>query len=761
MKIYKIFCLICVKTLLITRANAVTPPSCMSDPTDTTRWYSFVSQNIINIPSDMRSYLMDTRKLADYYESQMYRQEVDNIDEWRGRFCSIPDTAAIRYIVYAAGVDELEDLHQAASSKNPDISYRLEGNRFAQVLKENRCVETIDYLLFAKACEPHVLAQPNWGNRQTRDFAAMAALIKRGREEFRVTKSVFIKHRYAYQMIRLAHYAKDYASVLALCEELMPKLERIQSIINYWIIGHKAGALLQTGKRAEAAYHYSLVFRHCPSKRESAYRSFDIRTAEEWKSCLNLCQNNEQRATLYGIRAASPASRSLEDMKSLYQLEPKSSTLELLLLRETAKLEKILLGKDFRAPRYPQPAREKAAQYLLDFRDFVHQCSQEGTVKTPVLWQIAEGYLTVLAGDYYHARVLFEKARPLVTDGLVLEQLETFDMAARIGLMTLPKDVEGNKAWQEIRTSPYYNAHTAFERFFREKAGNLYRKAGMKGMSYFCDYGLEDLALNPQAELVDDMLAVCKKPNMSSFERELVLETQRQNIEQDLLDIKGTDFLRKYQLEAALQCFQQIPPASLKQVMFNPFTERIKDCVRCSVADSVLYDKAQLIQKILDLEFQARAAPDEAAKQYYLIGLAYYNMSYFGHCHKAMDFYRSGASWYSMHSGKDIFEKRGRPNGNHENLDLSQALKYFEMARKATRDPELGAKSAFWAAKCDLVSFYRSPDNQYRIGSRTIPRISSKYLRYYDLLNSGYYNKTIFYTEVVKECKFFAYYARR
>jgi hypothetical protein len=761
MKIYKIFCWICVSAILSKPAQAVTPPTCMGDPTDTTRWYSFVSQNIINLPADMRGYLMDTRKLADYYESQLYRQEADNIDEWQGRFCSIPDTAAIRYVIYRAGVDELEDLRQVAMSKTLDLSFRLQDNRFAQVLKENRCIETIDYLLFAKDCERHVLPQPNWGNRQSRDFAAMAALIKRGREEFRLTKSLFIKHRYAYQMIRLAHYSKDYASVLALCDELMPRMERISSIINYWIIGHKAGALMQMGKRAEAAYQYSLVFRYCPSKRESAYRSFDIKTEEEWKNCLNLCQNNEQRATLYAIRASSPTSRSLEDMKSLYQLEPKNVTLELLLLRETAKLEKILLGKDFRMPRYPQAEREKAAQYLLDFRDFVHKCSAEGAVKTPALWQITEGYLTVLAGDYYHARVLFEKARPLTTDPKILEQLETFDVAARIGLMTLPKDAAGNETWQKIRTSPYYNAHNAFERFFREKAANLYRAAGMKGMSYFCDYGLEDLALNPQSELVDDMLAVCKKPNMSSFERELVLETQRQNIEQDLLDIKGTDFLRKYQLEAALQCFQQIPPASLKQVMLNPFTERIRDCVRCSVADTILYDKAQLVQKILDLEFQARATPDEAAKYYYQIGLAYYNISYFGHCYKAMDFYRSGASWYSIHSGKDVFAKRGRPNGNRESLDLSQALKYFEMARKATRDPELGARAAFWGAKCDLVSFYRSPENQYRIGSRTIPKISSKYLRYYELLNSGYYNKTEFYTQVVQECKFFAYYSRR
>jgi hypothetical protein len=29
------------------------------------------------------------------------------------------------------------------------------------------------------------------------------------------------------------------------------------------------------------------------------------------------------------------------------------------------------------------------------------------------------------------------------------------------------------------------------------------------------------------------------------------------------------------------------------------------------------------------------------------------------------------------------------------------------------------------------------------------------------LLNSGYYNKTEFYTQAVRECKFFAYYSRR
>ena len=133
--------------------------------------------------------------------------------------------------------------------------------------------------------------------------------------------------RYAYQLIRLAHYANDYQGVLDLFEFLEPKIDDQESIINYWILGHKAGALNALGQNVKAAYLYSVIFQNTPSKRETAYRSFNIKTDEEWKACLLLCENNMERATLYAIRANADQSKAAEEMEQIYELDPENLSL--------------------------------------------------------------------------------------------------------------------------------------------------------------------------------------------------------------------------------------------------------------------------------------------------------------------------------------------------------------------------------------------------------------------------------------------------
>ena len=109
----------------------------------------------------------------------------------------------------------------------------------------------------------------------------MKALIFEGERVFIKLKSNNIKLRYAYQLIRLAHYAQDYSMVLELYDRLLPRIDPVESIIYDWILSHKAGALFRLGKRVEAAYLFSLVYDRCPSKREAAYQSFSIRSEQE------------------------------------------------------------------------------------------------------------------------------------------------------------------------------------------------------------------------------------------------------------------------------------------------------------------------------------------------------------------------------------------------------------------------------------------------------------------------------------------------
>jgi hypothetical protein len=723
--------------------------------------YSFIDQTTLNIESEYAPFLLNYQPLADYYINRVNAQYRDNVVEWRSRFCSYADSADVAYLIYKAPIEEISDLYNAADNKRRDINYTLQNNQFARLLKESGCKEVIKYLIFAKRCEPFVSHDPDGEGKISVDTAMMKILIKQGRDEFRQTSSYFVKLRYIYQTMRMAHYVKDYPIVLKLYDDMMPKMEKVNSIINYWILGHKAGALMHTGQRIQAAYLYSTVFCYCPSKRAQAYQSFDIRTDEEFRLCLTLCKNDFERSALYAIRASGNNNKSLSDMKIIYGLSPKSEQLELLLMKDVIQLERILLGKDFRRQKYTPKTQEKALIYLDALRQFVKSSADHNQVRSPALWRGTEGYLTLLTGDWIKARQIFFIASQMTDDPNVRKQLMAYDLAARIAGLQNLQDTTTIADIESIKAEDVFIGNDDFEGYLKEKLGFTYRQSGHKGMAFMSDYEMKDLHLNPNQDVIDDLIEICKKTNKTPYEKELVFKNVGQKtIINELLELKGTYHLNRYELEAAAEALKQIPVPDQPKNRFNPFVERIRDCSNCNAIDTVTYNKVELVDRLRELEFQAHAALSNGAPYYYQLGLAYYNMSYFGNSWAAMDYFRSSTSWKTLNKGNPIFPQKENPLGNIEHTDCSHALAYFEKARLMTKDIELGAKCTFMAAKCEQNAFYISKDNQYTVGSKLMPSVPPQYRNYYYML-ATYYGRTAYCKQVVNECKYFKYYSKR
>ena len=129
-------------------------------------------------------------------------------------------------------------------------------------------------------------------------------------------------------------------------------------------------------------------------------------------------------------------------------------------------------------------------------------------------------------------------------------------------------------------------------------------------------------------------------------------------------------------------------------------------------------------------------------------------MSYFGHAYQALDYFRSGSSWYDINSTTtpDYYDA---PFGNKEHFDMTKAIDYFEKCRNVTSNDTLAARATFMAAKCELNAFYQDPKTTYNgVG---VPKLPLQYRNYYDLLKTKY-NTTPVYQKAIEECKFFKYY---
>jgi hypothetical protein len=726
--------------------------------------YSFVLPAIVNQQSSYAPYFFKFDDFYNNFDTIQKIQQKGNLEEWQEIFCDLVKIEDLETVIYKTSFSEMKVLRTSIQNKKYPLSPRLRKNSFARHLKKNGCLETIDYLVFAKHCEPYVIRSNNWETPE-RDTFAMQNLIEEGIDKFLNTKSNYIRHRYAYQLIRLAHYKKNYPQVLELYDYLLPKTDQIVSILNYWTLGHKAGALKSLGNRVEAAYLFSRIFDESPSKRESAFRSFSIQTDEEWEACLLMCQSDRERATLYALRANARNSIAAEAMEKIYELDPSNENLELLLVKEIRELERDLLGIEFNDKKkqnkqFHNLPRKKAGDYLVTLQTFVLKCIDENKVARPELWQLANGYLEYLAGDLYASEKSFNFLKKSITNKLLIEQLDIFMLAHKINSFETIDNEDEKEIADIITDNPLYKKYKSFPDFLNDRLAYVYKKQGNPGKAFRCRYDIKALKPNPQPDIIEDLLNVCRKEELSKFERALITKSDGTTIENELMDLKGTYFMAQGRLEAALEVLKRIPRNEWDLYQFNPFIDFMQDCVNeCQMPDSIEYfNKVEIIQKIFELEYKAKADFERGAEYNYQLGTAFYNMSYFGHSWQVMDFFRSGSNWSYDKDG--VFSDYYFPFGNLENQDLTKALEYFEKARSVANDFEFGAKAAFMAAKCEQKMYYVSKDCTYSSYGNEIPVFPEEYNRYFRLLKENY-SATDFYQLAIQECKFFEAYATK
>lgn len=735
--------------------------------------YTFLLPDIINKNAAYAPFFVTW---DDYYQRFYFNRDIqkeENIEEWIGRFCDQPLAADVEYVVYKAGIDELIGLREATLAKGGEayLPYTLGGNTFAEMLALNGCTEAVDYLMFAKKCEPHVIAYNDGWQLPERDPEAMQILIEEGKGRFLQTRSHFFRLRYAYQMVRLAHYARQWQQTVDLYNYCLPKIDRKRSsIVHFWMMGHLAGALQQLGKRPEAAYRYALIFRYCPSKRTQAFRSFQLRTDQEWEKTLRLCQDDAERAALYLMRAGTTHTYTVEDLEKIYALDPANPQLDLLLVGDVQQLEKTFLRTPVTDLKYGRlrsaQTRDLAAQHLLNLQRFARRVAREGKTANPKFWQAMTGYLELLAGDRYAAGKTFERVRSSLGkkdpyDENLRRQLDVWDLLTEI------LNFDGSTATAEqaafrIRSYETFKAVPSFEPFLQDFFSARYAESNHPGKAILAAYEPAAIRYNPRLDVLDDLLKVAESSDPVLLEQVMLLDTNPDLIKARLLEIKGAYLFSVGQPEAALSVLRQVPAgatASLQQ--FTPFKEVFDEKIHRPVNDSLLLNRRQIVQKILDYEFRAKAAiamDDPVGAWYlYLIGLAHYNMSYFGYEWEAMDFYRSGQNWLRLAQGP-VFPLANSPHGNRENTDVSMALSYFEKCLAETQSPELAARAAFMAARCQQKQWFCNPDCKYRPGSKQIPVLPEAYRGYYDRL--GRYKDTEFYQKIVKECKWLGAYVR-
>ena len=683
-----------------------------------------------------------------FYETEdlmKKNQNDENLIEWQNYLGNQVSQKDLENVIYKSSQQDLDKIRNFVLLQKPLNDKKWTENSVVQFwASKKKDAEAIEYLAFAKKCEKYAYRESEWDEPLPNAASILAGYSKEAEKASQSAKEPFFKLRYAYQAVRLAHYAQDHKRTILLYDNLVEPLKN-ENIIKYWALGHKAGALRNLGQMPMSAYLFSLVFEKSNAKRISAFLSCKVFSDEDWKKAIGFCKNNQEKSTLFFIRGIHPQNFALPEMMAIHTFDANSDYLDMLLLREINKIEMTLMP--LRASQSGFEGYANSDQialnrvYIPKLKNFIFQYLQ--TQKNPQkqsLWLMALGYCDYLLEKPQDARKSFEKLNKnsLSTEGK--KQIEIFETMVELMEMSFIDANLEEKMYQKVQNTQ--NAAlkglmvATFERLYKKQ-----KEIAQAFLSYNDIYSIKTQNVD-----IDALLAFVEKPSPTSYEKELVQKIDPKNPKNVLLEIKATIALADDQLDEAEKLLKQSGiNTTLKG---EPTSDEIIDCVNCLRSKS--YTKLGLIGQIKTLKAQVnKGSAAQMADANLKLGNIYYNTSYYGHCWQAKEYFRS-------------------PYSQKNELDCSKAQEYYEKAAELSEkagSKELAAKATFLAAKAEQNEMFRSDDFK-RIQQDFDPYnqlkgfFAPRYRNNFKNLKNKY-RGTTFYNKAIKECYYFNLYVGR
>ncbi|MDX1908083.1 MAG: hypothetical protein SF053_13690 [Bacteroidia bacterium] len=748
--------------------------ACVWDPDWNFYGYSFFDPGVLEQP-DMKPFFLSFNQF--YGGEWMYDtlKTADNITEWR-TYCQQKATPAdIQALVYEATVEDLKPARLWVSGKSATPPPALGTNTMLKVFQQQKNLAALTYLDFAKRCEPHATYDPYAWEQPERDVEAMRTLIKEGELKYKASTDAFLKLRYAYQIVRLAQYAGLSDACIDFFDRLVTPLNN-QSLLYYWALSHKAGALMAKGDLAQADYLFSRVFEQCPSRRIPAWLSFQVDSDETWTEVLSHCKTPDEKATVFLIRGINLYSHALEEATEIYRINPTSRAIELLIAREINKVEYDLMGTsfDFSFPikqEYDGVSTEEAKAYLADIRAFVQQHNREQPTVRPVFWKMAEGHLAFLSGDFAQAENILRSIQ--APDARTRQQVALLRWVVSLSRLDKPTFESEEALYQQFSQFAFepdeHDLQLKAERYLLNVMAARYEAAGQMAQAYLCRHERWEFLSYPDVETADLLLKwlqTLRNRKPSGMESFLAQRLDEHPLE-FVTEVRATLHLRAGEWEQAISLYRSIPEDIRRSLPYfnlplDPFQGFNQDCINCfdSETPEVVTNRLAMAETILALEAEARTNPAKATANYLKLGHATYNMSYFGPAWMAAAYARSSSSLWYLQGEAEEYEgaqewRQKQLNGMFTNMARPEA--YYRKALAATKDPELAAQATFMAAKCRQNQFYLDGyadfDGYGDMDFETFLKTKKPYRKDLDALITKYKN-TRYYQQVLRECTY-------
>lgn len=659
-------------------------------------------------------------------------QTVDReaVADWAAWFGPSVKSADWERVRLTASLPDLDGLIDFLRQKQPRAPTGFEWSSVAMVKGPlvDKMVSALFFVGFARRVDPLSMRRTDlWGDpiagAPPKPAAADAqALQTRGDAALARATDPFLKQRYAFALLRLRFYRKDFAAVLAFAAANALVLEGPSPSLKWRAKEYVAGALRRSGRLAESNLAFAHIADQWPALAPRAAFEFAPVAERDWHEALALATTPDEKALLWQL--AGLRGDGLTSMKQIIAVDARSNRLALLAAREIARLE--LTSGSF-APL------EAVAVELAN----------RPTTARRWFFQLLAGHLAARRGDAKAQALLSAALEARPADPRVHAQASA-SLAMLLARSCAPDPERQNAfaaAMHEVR-SPTFTRAASVLGIVRETAATSCAKAGrtheaaLLGVIDEPDAGVNVPALR---SLITDLT----RPSTTPYDRAL-LELAPWNVE-TLERTVAFEPLSRGQSSTHAFTEQSLPDAPLGA---DPFALHLRDCHDCDHASercrvrggkdctalvslplhATLSKRKEwttraLLEQLDTLTAEAEAATpksaERAAEASYLLGAAFYNLTWFGNLRALLE------------------GTRGLK------LDPAISQRWHERAFSLTTNREAKARYAYAAAKSELATKLPvngwEPMEQLPIPARWFPALEA--LR-----------DTKYHAEVLAEC---------
>jgi hypothetical protein len=482
----------------------------------------------------------------------------------------------------------------------------------------------------------------------------------------------FMKQRYAFQVLRILFYQRDWRGAVAFYDRSVAALATPSQDLAWRSRYYVAGASRRAGNLPRANLELARIHASYGPLETGAAEDFQPMEESDWKATLALARDTRDKTMLW--RAVGVKKDGIVAMQEIVKLDPKSDLLALLLVRELARAEP-LASPVWGQP--PEPASVAAQKKAFAVIEKVAQkiIATPGSDR-PWISELVLGHIAAKRGDLAAARPHLDQAVALRPGDVKVAGQAKASLALALAAtwkMDPAHETELANAMNTIGKD--FGKRGAVNGEVRGKLARAYAQAGRIVDAEFLEPGTPEakkkwhdrafvaqmIARSEQAGTEFDKLVLASSLDRPQLERELA--------GRELLD---GDFA------AAAQAYQA--KARSEQLHTNPFTLRIVDCHDC---DHEKYDKAPwthatVASRLAELARAASGSDEAAAAAALELGNALYNLTWFGNARVFLDGTRQMTS------------------------DTRAAERWYKRAYDLTKKPELKARAAWGAAKCEL-----------------------------------------------------------